>query len=100
MSTNKFYFKYYKAFSLFKISKFACFLFFLICFFFSFLLFFGFYFKFLFLLQQKSYYVDSRLNGLNVNTSKTRPRIPTPDVSKESVDKDNTANGKFLLYSL
>ncbi|XP_046808427.1 uncharacterized protein LOC111676671 [Lucilia cuprina] len=32
--------------------------------------------------------VDSRLNGLNVNTSKTRPRIPTPDVTKESLDKD------------
>lgn len=39
-----------------------------------------------------SFYIDSRLNGLNVNTSKTRPRIPTPDVSKESLDKDN-ANG-------
>ncbi|XP_058975703.1 uncharacterized protein LOC101900043 isoform X1 [Musca domestica] len=37
---------------------------------------------------------NSRLNGLNANTSKSRPRIPTPDVTKEppNIDKDVNAN--------
>ncbi|XP_065359657.1 bestrophin-3 isoform X1 [Calliphora vicina] len=34
---------------------------------------------------------NSRMNGLSVNSSKTRPRIPTPDVTKETLDKE-TAN--------
>ncbi|XP_018802382.1 PREDICTED: uncharacterized protein LOC108977213 isoform X2 [Bactrocera latifrons] len=31
---------------------------------------------------------NSKLNGLNVNVPKTRPRIPTPDASKELGEKD------------
>lgn len=43
--------------------------------------------------------VDSRLNGLNVNASKSRPRIPTPDVSKElNLDKD--MNGNKLVIKI
>ncbi|TMW50768.1 hypothetical protein DOY81_004156 [Sarcophaga bullata] len=40
--------------------------------------------------RQLSRMGNSRLNGLNVNTSKIRPRIPTPDVSKEALDKEST----------
>ncbi|XP_075160612.1 bestrophin 2 isoform X1 [Haematobia irritans] len=35
---------------------------------------------------------NSRLNGLNVNASKSRPRIPTPDVTKDpNIDKETNA---------
>ncbi|XP_073835977.1 bestrophin 2 isoform X3 [Musca autumnalis] len=36
---------------------------------------------------------NSRLNGLNANTSKSRPRIPTPDVTKEPTNIDKDVNG-------
>ncbi|XP_058975705.1 bestrophin-2 isoform X2 [Musca domestica] len=36
---------------------------------------------------------NSRLNGLNANTSKSRPRIPTPDVTKEPPNIDKDVNG-------
>uniref|UniRef100_A0A1B0G267 Bestrophin homolog n=1 Tax=Glossina morsitans morsitans TaxID=37546 RepID=A0A1B0G267_GLOMM len=40
---------------------------------------------------------NTRLNGLNVNTSKTRPRIPTPDVSKETNDSNANANAAVIM---
>lgn len=43
--------------------------------------------------------IDSRLNGLNVNPSKVRPRIPTPDVAKDAFDLNDT-NGTYLFVVL
>lgn len=41
------------------------------------------------------WFIDSRLNGLNVNASKVRPRIPTPDVAKDAFDHNETNGTKF-----
>ncbi|XP_037900552.1 bestrophin-3 isoform X2 [Glossina fuscipes] len=43
---------------------------------------------------------NTRLNGLNVNTSKTRPRIPTPDVSKETNDSNGHPNTNALAQAV
>lgn len=39
---------------------------------------------------------DSKLNGLNANVAKTRPRIPTPEVTKDG----STNTGKCAHLAL
>ncbi|XP_053956945.1 uncharacterized protein LOC128862392 isoform X1 [Anastrepha ludens] len=40
---------------------------------------------------------NSKLNGMNANVPKTRPRIPTPDVTKESSEKDFNATKTVIM---
>ncbi|XP_036337619.1 uncharacterized protein LOC118747667 [Rhagoletis pomonella] len=42
---------------------------------------------------------NSKLNGLNASIPKARPRIPTPDVTKESGEKDLNATKTVIMTS-